>query len=209
MVYRVETISPKKFSIHWREIGYFRDPLTGEIAESWINPITGQNVRCSQVFEEGPGCTTVTATPEGIDISLAQPFAIVRSVDTAISVADGQISLAQTERKQRGYPQEDGSLPEPGAEGTSEGVTVLSIFGNRNEVNDDTKNWVASSGSYEFGLSTLPPWMGFGDRVGRTTVRGVLRKAAIDEPTNLVAWTRLQTLFPNYFIGGRLRHDWC
>jgi hypothetical protein len=209
MIYRVETVSPEQFRIHWREIGYFRDPLTGEPAELWTNPLTGQKVKCSQLFEEGPGCTTVTATQDGIEISLTQPFAIVRSVEVKASVEGGRIALAQTERKQRGYPQEDGSLPEPGAEGTSEGITILSIFGSRADIHDDAQNWAASSGSYEFGLSALPPWMGFGDRTGRTTVRGLIHKAAIDQPSNLSAWARLQGFFPDYFEDGRLRDDWC
>jgi hypothetical protein len=209
MIYRVETVSAEQFRIHWREIGYFRDPLTGQAAEQWKNPITGHTVHCSQIFEEGPGCTTVGLSPSGLAISLSQPFAIVRGVEVDITERGGRIKIVQTERKQRGYPQEDGSLPEPGAKGTSEARTVLAILGSRGDVLDEGQNWAPASGSYEFGLNVLPPWMGFGELDGRTTVRGILHKTGMDHHINSTAWSQLQKSFPDYFENGRLRRGWC
>ena len=47
MIYRTETLSADCYRIHWREVGYFRDPASGEVAHDWLNPITGEIAACA------------------------------------------------------------------------------------------------------------------------------------------------------------------
>ncbi len=208
MVYRFETISDAQFRVHWRELGYFRDPLTGEVAENWLNPVTGETVPYPRNFEEGPGLTTIHALPGGVRMELRQPFAVVQSIEAAAAEIDGRVRLVQTERKVRGYPQADGTLPEPGSPGTSEALTVLTITGSPAEIADKATDNAASSGVYEFEVSAIPPWMGFGDRAGATKIIGVMHKSAMDNPLNPGAWAQLQKIFPHYFKDGRLADGW-
>ena len=207
MVYRTETLDADSFRIHWWEIGYFRDPITGDIADKWRNPITGREASAPKWFEEGPAHYTVKRVAGGIEVDLVQPQAIVKSVVPAFYQAFGQVHLLQTERKARSFPQPDGSIPAPDSEQSADAVTKLSVYASQADLNSGSA-WVDCTGSYSFALATLPAWLGFGEVAGRSVTHGRMQKAKIDAPLNPLAWARLQALLPAYFDDGRIKPKW-
>jgi hypothetical protein len=208
MVYRTETVDRDTYKIHWREVGYFRDPASGKVADQWVNPITGATIIPPRMFEEGPACFTVTRTGEGVAISLVQANASAPRVELTGGTHNGRVFLKQIERKVRGFPNPDGSLPPPGSDRTTEAVSTLTPYADIAAVDADHEDWRGFQGAYSFELPLLPPWMGFGDRTGRTLVRGLMQKARIDERFNPVAWDRLAEVFPHYFSTGAIRFKW-
>ena len=160
-------------------------------------------------FEEGPSSYTITAHGDGLTIELEQAHATVRGIDAAFgSAGPGRISLTQRERKVRGFPLPDGTMPQADSGALSETTTVLSLYADAAHLKADGVDQVACSGLYSFELSNLPPWMGFGDMPGRTIVKGIMRKTHPQDRLNGVAWARLTTAFPAYFTGQSLTPPW-
>jgi hypothetical protein len=208
MVYRTETVSDQEFRLHWLEVGCFRDLLTGELVESWTNPVTGAVVAAPNSFAEGPACFTIRAAGNGLEMSLVQAHAHVLSVQAETTLIDGRVMLTQTERKVRGFPKADGSLPEPGSPGTTTALTTLTVFSDLAELRDPAVDWAGSTGVYSLDLDILPPWMGFGGLTGATRVSGIMHKSSVADRVNRGAWDRLQTLFPSFFDGDTIHPDW-
>jgi hypothetical protein len=198
MVYRTETLSPTQFRIHWREVGYFRDPVTGDVAQSWLNPLNGQQIRSPQFFAEGPGHYTITATTNGLEVALSQPHAQVRSVEVKFNTDSTRIAIVQTERKVRGFPNQDGSLPSVGS-GGAEAQTTLAFYADQGAVSSPGVSSAPCSGSYDFVLDCLPPWVGLPKHRGRTLTTGVIAKCGPHETVNLLALQRLKKQFPDFF----------
>ena len=112
MVFNTETPNADTLKITWKEIGYFRNIATGEIADAWFNPFTGKNEARSKSFEDGPAEYTVTRNGNDVVVVLTQNHALIEKVKLVTSVADGQISFIQTEDKTRTYQRADGSWPD-------------------------------------------------------------------------------------------------
>lgn len=204
LVNKATTLSPDSFRIDWWEIGYMRDPTTGEIARSWLNPITGDEVTSPHNFEEGPSHFIVERAGRGLKLHLVQAHARVESVDVDISRRDGRIFINQVEHKVRGFPQPDGSMPSLDSHNVSSARTRLSLFSSETDLG---RNNMPSSGSYEFELA-LPPWMAFGGKPGRCITRGIMVKAPINHKLNPTAWARLKSVFPECFRGDELLPRW-
>ena len=208
MIYRPETVSAHQYRIHWREIGYFRDPVSGEVATEWLNPITGVTVAAPNSFEEGPSAYTITQTGHGIVVDLDQAHATVRGIDVNIrDIGSGRLNLVQNERKVRGFPLPDGSMPSADSKAVSETATELSIFADRTAIEAAAPD-PTCAGVYTFELASLPPWAGFGERKGSAVVKGIMRKASMHDAVNDVALTRLRAAFPGYFSGMKLSPPW-
>jgi hypothetical protein len=205
MVYKARSVSETELVMDWWEIGVMRDPVTGEIAREWVNPITGAVIKTPRKFEEGPAGFTVRQVGHALEIELVQAHAKIIGVDTTITESGGRIFLNQVERKYRGFPRPDGSFPEPGEVGSFEARTQLSIWADKAEI--EASDYPFSSGCYDFELG-LPPWMGFGDRQGRCLTRGIMRKAAMNDPLNPIAWARLKAEYPERFEGDEVRPVW-
>ena len=206
MVYKTSTPEPDTLVMDWWEIGVMRDPVTGEIAEHWVNPITGATIPTPRKFEEGPAGFVVRPQGDGLKIELVQAHAKVIGVETTITESDGRVFLDQVERKYRGFPRPDGTFPEPGEPGSFEARTQLSIWADRAEL--ESSAYPFSSGSYSFSLG-LPPWMGFGDRAGACITRGIMRKAPMNDPLNGIAWARLKAEYPGRFDGDAVAPAWA
>jgi len=195
MVYRTETLSKDRFAIHWDEVGYFADYVTGQPLESWLNPVTNQRVAAPQSFAEGPARYDVSQTQDGVAVSLTQPGATVNSIDVNWSFNSDRVSIVQRERKTRGFPEADGRLPDPDSSSGFEAVTQLAFM----------DQWSAdgrqTQGLYEFALAGAPPWMGLDSSLkARATVCGVIRKAPVGVPPRPDSDTILRKLFPAFFI---------
>jgi hypothetical protein len=194
MVYKTTTLSADSFRMDWWEIGYMRDPVTGEIAKTWTNPITGAALPFPQKFEEGPSYFTFAREGTGLKVELVQKHARVESVE-----------VDQHEYKVRGFPLPDGTMPSLDSDQVSRARTRLSIFSAEDDL---ARPGAPSSGSYEFELKA-PAWMGMGDRQGRAFTRGIMIKAAHpDEKLNPTGWARLAQLFPDCFDGERIVPRW-
>jgi hypothetical protein len=207
MLYKTTTLDADSFRMDWWEIGYMRDPVTGEVAETWTNPITGARIPFPQKFEEGPSYFTFArgAGGEGLKVELVQKHARVESVEVQFSERDGRILLDQHERKVRGFPLPDGTMPSLDSDQVSRARTRLSIFSAKADLE---RPGAPSSGSYEFELKA-PAWMGMGERPGRTIVRGVMVKAPDPQAQlNPTGWARLRELFPDCFEGERIVPNW-
>jgi hypothetical protein len=200
MIYDVESVSNTEFKIYWREVGYFRDPISGEVAVSWFNPETGETLPAPNSFKEGPATYTATLTNSGINILLEQNHAIVRSIDVEIEESNTRYSIVQTERKVRSFPDADGLIRDPQDGSGSEAQTVLSFAAKKSDLVDSSLHLVPVSGTYDFRLDSLPPWMGFsGNQKGSTVVQGIIAKGKPGEKVNQIAWGRLNTLYPDFF----------
>ena len=207
MIYRTSTLTDASCRIDWWEIGYFRDPVSGEVATSWHNPLTGARCAAPRRFEEGPAYYAIEAKGNGVAVALVQPQATVQSVTATLKSAHGQMHLLQTERKSRGFPMPDGSLPKPGSANVSQAVTELSIFASAADLAGSAAS-LACAGSYVFALDALPGWMGFAGLPGKATVYGWMQKASLDTPLNPTGWARLQAEFPERFKGGLIQPQW-
>jgi hypothetical protein len=203
MVYRTETVSDDEVRIRYLEVGYFRDPVTGHVAENWLNPLTGLTVTAARTFREGPSCYTVRQTQNGIDLKLDQAHARVAGLDASIVQHGNRVLLTQNEYKSRGFPGPDGRM----SAATFNGHTTLSFFADVEALKSDTP-CVSSTGTYRFTLDKLPVWMGFGDATGQSTVLGVIHKATVHERVNAESWTVMRGLFPDFFDGDRVRPLW-
>ena len=196
MTYRAETLTNKSFRIHWSEIGVFKDPATGELPTEWLNPLTGARVQPPRTFQEGPGSSTVTSTANGLQLEIVQPHATLRDAEVRFELAHGRLGFTQRERKIRGFPAADGTLPPPGSPGGFESTTELSFFASVDELSRPAGR-LAVQGVYSFTLLGLPPWLGFGEITGRTVTRGRITRGAPAQKLDASAWQRLAELFPD------------
>lgn len=205
MIYRTTTLSPDAFRMDWWEIGYMRDLSTGKVAETWTNPITGARVPAPQKFEEGPAHFLIQRDGAGLKLELTQPFARIESVTVAFSETDGRLLLEQTERKVRGFPLPDGTMPDLDSTDVSPARTTLSILSARADLAAAN---TPSSGAYDFELRTPPAWTGLAGCGGRAITRGAMVKAEMNEKLNPIAWQRLESIFPDCFDGEVIRPRW-
>ncbi|WP_394762687.1 hypothetical protein [Phenylobacterium sp.] len=206
MIYRTTTLSNDAFRMDWWEIGYMRDLATGEVAQTWTNPITGKTVPSPQKFEEGPAHFLIQRDGAGLKLELTQPYARIESVSVEFSEADGRILLEQTERKVRGFPLPDGSMPSLDSGDVSPARTTLSILSSRADL---AKPSAPSSGAYDFELRTPPAWTGLAGHGGRAITRGAMVKTEMHAPLNPIGWRRLKTIFPECFEGDEIRPRWA
>jgi hypothetical protein len=195
MSYRTQTISATECRIHWREVGCFADVSTGEASDTWVNPLTAAQVPAPRSFREGPGMYTVRAQGAKLLLEMQQPHAVIEGGDVEITVTGDCVCQIQRERKRRGFPLPDGTMP-PAAAGF-EARTELTYFTTLREIADSPGKLVRARGVYSFELSGTPPWMGFAaDSGGRTVITGTITKARPAEVVHPWAARRLNELFP-------------
>lgn len=211
MLYRTKTLAENSCAIKWWEIGYFRDPVTGEIIDEWLNPVTGRTVKAPRSFEEGPATYTITATDTGVDVTLVQHAAKVVRLAVTLEEQDGMFRIDQEEVKRRGFPLPDGTLPDPDSIDAAPARTVLTMYGSRADLDDAAQVAPAGKGAYTFELATPPGWLGLDAATadgGKAIVRGTMIKAAADAILNPIAWQRFKQIFPNRFDGDVIKPVW-
>jgi hypothetical protein len=208
MVYRAQSLGPDAFRVPWWEIGLFRDAITGEIASDWTNPLTGAPLKAARQFEEGPsGYSLRRGAVGGIEMfDAVQAFAILdRATIEARRVGD-KLCITQTELKTRSFPDPDGRIPDVSEGKAVRSRTVLQFLADIADLASDAPS-VPASGMYSFELAA-PAWLGFGDMPVSFAIRGLMHKAAMQEPLNPRGWADLQLLYPQYFAEGRLQPQW-
>lgn len=206
MIYKTQPLSPDAFRMDWWEIGYMRDLATGEIAKSWLNPITGARMPAPSKFEEGPAHFLISRDGDGLKLELTQAHARIERVDVTFTRHGDRLQLTQVEQKVRGFPLPDGTMPSLDSPNVSRARTQLTLFSG---IADLGQALPPSSGVYDFELSSLPSWMGFGALKGRFLTRGAMVKAPdIHHQLNPIAWARLKSLFPERFDRDRVAPKW-
>lgn len=205
MIYRSENLTADSYRVPWWEIGVFRDAITGEVPESWLNPVTGNTLPAARTFEEGPSGFSIRATDRnGVEIfDAVQAHAILNTAQVEFRHEAGRVAITQTERKTRSFPGVDGTF-DPSQNSQSE--TVLQFFADDADLDSGAPS-VPSTGLYSFVLTT-PAWLGFGDRPSTFAVKGLMHKAPMNAPLNPRGWADLQRLFPHYFESGQIKPHW-
>ena len=204
MVYRPETVSAEEVRVHYREVGYFRDPVGGGLVGQWRNPLTGRLVDAATTFVEGPSCYTVRQTADGLVLSLDQAHARIDRLDAVITRQGDRVRLTQNEYKSRGFPLPDGTM----SERRSRAETTLTFFADAADLESGAAS-VPSTGTYLFTLDSIPGWMGFGDSAGTTVVAGSVVKArGPRHRLNPEGWDTLRRLFPDFFDGDAISPKW-
>lgn len=197
MIYRLETLSHSSFAIHWDEVGYFTDFATAEPVGEWLNPLTGRQVTAPRTFVEGPGRYLVTQLAAGLDIQQQQPGARIKSIELVWTRRGERLTMLQTERKYRGLPEQDGSLPAADSASAFEACTRLTFSGDV-ALQSDNADAGRCGGSYDFRLAGLPAWLGMDEFTGSAVVSGVIRKTGAIAPQFARATQALTQLFPDF-----------
>ena len=195
MSYRTETLSPERFRIHWSEVGVFRDPVTGELPQQWMNPMTGAQIAMPRTFREGPGAYTISCTAEGIAVELEQPNARVLDTQVEFHGDAERCWFRQTERKIRGVPLADGTMSPLATSGLS-GVTQLAFFASVADAFGRGTGFVPATGTYSFRLASIPPALGFGQTPGQCLTWGTVSKAPPGQKVDRASWERIAHFFP-------------
>lgn len=210
MLYRAEPEGDDAFRVPWWEIGLFRDAITGELAEDWTNPLTGERLAAARRFEEGPSGYTIRrdGANNGGGIALTdavQAFARLENATLTVAERDGRVSVTQVEEKVRSFPARDGIPDLDQGQGTRS-RTVLQWFANTADLAGDADS-VPATGLYSFTIGA-PSWLGMGDRTGVFAVKGLMHKAPLAPALNPRGWADLKTLFPDYFDGDVILPRW-
>ena len=206
MIYRAEADGDDAFRVPWWEIGLFRDAITGELAEAWTNPLTGETVAAARKFEEGPSGYTIRRQGDGIALTDAvQAFARLEKATLTVTEQDDRVTVTQVEEKVRSFPARDGIPDLDQGQGTRS-RTVLQWFADAADLTGDAPS-VASTGLYSFTIGA-PAWLGMGDRAGFFSVKGLMHKAPFSPPLNPRGWADLKTLYPEYFDGDVIQPRW-
>ncbi len=193
----------------WRQIGYYEDLFTGQVARTWDNPFLGRAVSLPPIFSEGPKHYTLNPRPPlGATLTLDYDKVRVIALGLTGNVVEGRVVLAQTETKIQGFPGPDGRLPAVNSPGVTGVQTVMSFVAAQSAVEDPARASVSATGFYNSVYDSLPAWMGFGDRYGSALSKGLMLKAALDARPDPAVWSRLKQLHPRTFKGDRLRTDW-
>ncbi len=207
MIYRARTLGEASYRVPWWEIGVFRDAITGELPETWTNPVTGVVVEAAVRFEEGPSGFSLRDNGRGgIEMfDAVQAFAALESADIAISQVGSRVMVTQTEIKTRSFPGKDG-IPDLAAGEGSRSRTVLQWLADRAELESGAPS-VHATGMYSLEIAA-PPWLGFGDTPVKFMVKGLMVKAPLEPVLNPRGWSDLQKVYPQYFQAGQICPRW-
>jgi hypothetical protein len=175
---RYRRTSAEEFAVRSLEVAYFTDFNSGELLETWENPVTGKVVDVPRT-RMGPSSLTVTA--DGLDVKTpvgeARGFklnhrfepAFVRGDDVWINEVIGVNGEARPGQRPFVYNE------------------MTTYQARMSDLADPGQQMVPTNVSFH-GLVTYRPWMGFGDTPGHTMAHGAGTRA-----------TRIEDL-PAYWI---------
>lgn len=184
-----------------RTIGYFSDIDSGLPTATWDNPFTGKNQAVPTFFVEGPGRYNMAPRGGDLAVTLASTNTRTNRVLTTATSTEGLVMLTQVEGTLQGFPNVDGSLPPLGDPAITERQTRLQFVAPLAALDGGPVN---PRGLYNHVYDALPPWMGFGERLGSGLYKGVMRRAGAAEIVNAAGWAHLKKHVPSAFAGNRL-----
>lgn len=188
-IHRTEVMGPGQVNLRWREVGVFRDVMTGEVPDSRFDPVTGMSQPGGRLLGGGPGArVTVRKAGEGFTVGLEVPGSAVGDITVGARIEGNRVCLTHFEDKTR--IQASGP-PAP------TNRTVFKIYANLSDLKGGAPE-VQAHGFY--GVKNRD--------TGKIFVNGLMRKAALDEKVNPIAWSRLKTAHPTFFNGDRFGPTW-
>lgn len=207
MIYRSVSLGKSSYRVPWWEIGVFRDAITGEIAKTWTNPVTGVTVEAPSKFEEGPSGFSVRDDGHGgVEMfDAVQAFASLENADITVSQEGDRVMVTQLETKTRSFPGKDG-IPDLEMGESSRSRTVLQWLASKTDLESGAPS-VPATGMYSLEIAA-PHWLGFGDTPVRFMVKGLMVKSPLDPPLNPRGWADLQNVYPQYFEKSAIVPRW-
>lgn len=188
-IHRTEVIGPGQTDFRWREVGVFRDIMTGEVPDSRFDPVTGTSQPGGSLLGGGPSVrVSVRKAGEGLTVRLEIPGSKVGDITVGAKIEGNRVCLTHLEDKTR---VQGGGPPPP------VNRTAFKIYANLSDLKGGAP-WVQAHGFY--GVKNRD--------TGKIFVNGLMRKATLDEKVNLIAWNRLKTAHPTFFNGDRFGPRW-
>ena len=187
-MFRVAVPAPGQLDILWREVGVFRDIVTGEVPNGWFNPVKGAVQPQNGVLKGGPSHTRVRKAGDGVELSVDMKNTSASQLTLDGSIAGDRVCLTHVEDKSRA-----------GARGAPPVLlrTVFKLYASLAELRGSAPS-VAASGFY--GVRNLG--------TGQVFVNGLTYKGRMDEQVNPLAWARIKAKEPGFFDGERLAPKW-
>ena len=185
-VHRTEVVGPGQITLNWKQAGVFRDVVTGEMPENWINPVSGAAEKQSPTLKGGPSKIAVRQSGNDLVVAADVPGAAPAQAALEATVDGDRVGLTHVEDKTRQTPN-----------GPSTNRTVFRIYASLAELKGAAPS-VAARGFY--GVRNLG--------TGRVFVNGMMQKAAMDAKVNPIAWQRIKAAHPAFFKGDRLAPGW-
>lgn len=187
-MFRVAVPGPGQLDILWREVGVFRDIVSGEVPSGWFNPVKGAVQPQNGVLKGGPSRSRVRKVGDGVELSVDMKNTTASRLTLDGSIAGDRVCLTHVEDKSR-----------TGANGAPPVVlrTVFKLYASLAELRGTAPS-VAASGFY--GVRNVG--------TGQVFVNGLTYKGRMDEQVNPLAWARIKAKEPGFFDGDRLAPKW-
>ncbi len=189
-VHRTARVTADRVDFQWKEVGVFRDIVTGENPPRRFDPVTGTSTPGATLLGGGADAARIAVERAGdglavrMDIAGNQPG----NVRIGATIEGNRVCLTHLEDKTRANPK-GGMAPT--------NTTSFKIYANLSDL-QGTAPSVAATGFY-----------GVRNRdTGKVFVNGLMHKAAPDDRVNPIAWSRIKAAFPAFFDGERLAPDW-
>ena len=183
-MFRVAVPGPGQLDILWREVGVFRDIVTGEVPSGWFNPVKGAVQPQNGVLKGGPSHTRVRKAGDGVELSVDMKNTTASRLTLDGSIAGDRVCLTHVEDKSRG-----------GANGAPTVVlrTVFKLYASLADLRGTAPS-VAASGFY--GVHNVG--------TGQVFVNGLTYQGRMDEQFNPRAWARTKAKEPGFFDADRV-----
>lgn len=185
-VHRTKIVAPGNIEIHWKQAGVFRDVVTGEVPNSWIDPVTGAADRQASTLKGGPAKILVSKSVDGVTVANEAKGSASGLITLDAKIEGDRVGLTHVEDKTRQTPN-----------GPSTNRTVFKIYANLADLKTSAPS-VITRGFY--GVRNLA--------TGRVFVNGMMQKAGMAEKINPIAWERIKAAHPAFFKGDRLAPGW-
>jgi hypothetical protein len=189
-IHRTEVVGPGQIDFRWREVGVFRDIMTGENPGERFDPVTGTAQKAGRLLGGGAGArVSVRKVSDGLTVSLALPRSKVGEITVKGEIAGNRVCLTHLEDKTR--------ETDAGAPAAPTNRTAFKHYADLDELKKGAPS-VQADGFY--GVKNRD--------TNRVFVNGLMRKARMDEAVNPIAWERLKKDHPSFFKGDRLAPSW-
>jgi hypothetical protein len=189
-VHRTALVKPDQVDFLWKEVGVFRDVVTGENPPWRFDPVTGRSTPGATLLGGDSAAARISVRRDGdglavgLDIAGSQPGKV--RIDATIE--GDRVCLTHMEDKTRANPK-GGMAPT--------NTTSFKIYANLGDLQRSAPS-VAATGFY--GVKNRD--------TGKVFVNGLMHKAALDDRVNPIAWGRIKAAYPGFFDGDRLAPGW-
>jgi hypothetical protein len=185
-VLRTDACGPGEAVLRWREVGVFRDIVSGEVPTAAYDPARGATQRPLAPLKGGPARVTVRTSAEGLSVVPEIPGNAVGAVSVDARIDGDRVCLTHVEDKTR-----------IGGQAAATNRTVFKLYASLAEL-QSRRPAVAAEGFY--GVRNLA--------TGKVFVNGRTVKAPLDRKVNPIAWARLKAAHPTFFRDDVIAPPW-